>query len=85
MSHVPALRPELDARLDALAIALARPKAWVIEQAIEDYLALQAGQLAAIDAGIRAADAGEMVDHAAVEAWVASWGGDRELPRPECG
>jgi predicted transcriptional regulator len=36
--------------------------------------------LAAIDEGIAAADAGDLVDHEDVVAWVRSWGRPDELP-----
>jgi len=41
--------------------------------------------LAAIDEGIEAADAGHLVDHDKVVAWVRSWGRPGELPAPKCG
>ena len=41
-------------------------------------------QVAAIDAGIAAADAGRVVAHEDVVAWVQSWGRPDELPMPEC-
>lgn len=77
------LRPALNERVAALAAALDRPKSWIIEQALEDYLAVQAWQLAAIDEGIRAADAGQLIAHEDVAAWVRSWDGPEELPPPE--
>jgi predicted transcriptional regulator len=79
------LQPELNNQVAALASAMDRPKSWVIEQAIENYVALQAWQLAAIDEGLRAADEGRVVGHEEVEAWVRSWGGPNELPTPKCG
>jgi predicted transcriptional regulator len=42
------LSDDLAARLDALAAALNRPKAWVIEQAISRYLEEEAWQVQAI-------------------------------------
>ena len=79
----------LDAALNdqvaTIAIALDRPKSWVIEQALRDFLAIQQWQLAAIEEGIRAADAGRVVAHDDVLAWVRSWGQPDELPMPECG
>lgn len=79
----------LDAALNdqvaAIAIALDRPKSWVIEQALRDFLAIQQWQLAAIEEGIRAADAGRVVAHDDVLTWVRSWGQPDELPMPECG
>jgi predicted transcriptional regulator len=79
------LQPELNDQVAAIAEALDRPKSWVIEQAVADYVALHAWQLAAIDEGIRAADAGRVASHEDVVAWVTSWDGPNELPAPECG
>jgi len=78
------LRPELNEQVSAIAAALDRPKSWVIEQAVADYVAAQAWQLAAIDAGIAAADSGRVVDHEDVLAWVRSWDSPEELPAPRC-
>jgi predicted transcriptional regulator len=78
------LQPELNDQLTAIAMSFDRPKSWVIEQAIRDYLAAQAWQLAAIEEGIAAADAGRVVAHEKVAAWVASWDQPDELAVPEC-
>jgi predicted transcriptional regulator len=75
----------LSDQVSAIAAALDRPKSWVIEQALQDYVAVQQWQLAAIDEGIRAADAGALVSHDAVEGWVQSWGQADGLPPPKCG
>lgn len=79
------LQTELNDSLAAIAANLDRPKSWVIEQAIRDYVAAQAWQMAAIEEGIAAADAGRVVTHEDVVAWVASWEQTDELPAPECG
>jgi predicted transcriptional regulator len=76
------LQAGLNEQLTAIAIAFDRPKAWIIEQAIHDYLAVQAWQLAAIEEGISAADAGRLVSHEDVAAWVESWDQTDELPMP---
>jgi predicted transcriptional regulator len=78
------LPPELNQQVADIAQALDRPKSWVIEQAIKDFVAVQAWHLAAIDEGIRAADAGQVVPHDEVAAWVRSWGKPDELPMPVC-
>jgi predicted transcriptional regulator len=57
-----------------IAEAMNRPKTWVIEQAIRDFVAVQQWHLAAIDEGIRDADAGRVVPHDDVAAWVRCWG-----------
>jgi len=77
------LQPEINEELGRVATSMDRPKSWVIERAVKDYLELQAWQLAAIDAGIADADAGNLVPHEDVVAWVKSWGTDDELPMPE--
>jgi len=45
---------------------------------------MQEWQLAAIDDGIAAADAGRVVAFEDVLAWVQSWGRPGELPMPKC-
>ena len=77
--------PQLNDDVTAIATAPDRSKSWVIEQAVKDYVDLQAAHLAAIDEGIRAADAAQVVAHEDVVAWVKSWGEPDELPMPECG
>lgn len=79
------LEPALDDQVEAVAAALDRPKSWVIEQAVKDFVAVQAWQLAAIDEGLRAADEGRVVAHEDAAAWVRSWGTPDVLPKPECG
>jgi predicted transcriptional regulator len=44
-----------------IAHAFDRPKSWVIEQAIKDFVALQAWHLAAIEEGVQDADAGRVI------------------------
>lgn len=78
------LNPTLNDELTTLAIALDRPKSWVIEQAVREYVAVQSWQLHAIEEGLRAADAGQTVSHEDVAAWVRSWGKPDELPPPKC-
>ena len=36
------LQPALNDQVSAIAVAMDRPKSWVIEQAVKDYVALQA-------------------------------------------
>jgi predicted transcriptional regulator len=88
MSETRSLNVELDRELDDLlssvAASLDRPRAWVVEQAIKEFIDLQNWQLAAIDEGVRAADARKVVPHEEVVAWIESWGRPDELPMPEC-
>ena len=52
------LRPGLNKDLAKLAMARDRPKSWLIEQAINDYVELQKWQIAAVEEGLKQADAG---------------------------
>ena len=74
----------LNERVAAIAAAIDRPKSWVIEQAVQDFVEVQEWQLRAIDEAIAAADAGHVVPHEDVVAWVQSWGRPDELPMPPC-
>lgn len=78
------LEESLNQEVAAIAAALDRPKSWVIEQAVKDFVATQQWQLAAIDEGIKAADEGRVAAHEDVAAWVESWGRPDELPMPKC-
>lgn len=69
-------------RLAALATSTDRTCSRVAAEAIEKYLDDNAWQIEAIEAGVRAADDGEVTSHAAVVKWVKSWGGPSELKRP---
>ena len=48
--------------LDRLAEKTERSRSWIAAKAIEDYIALNAWQIAKIEAGIAAADRGEFAD-----------------------
>ncbi len=50
-------------KLDKLAKSIDRSRNWVVNQAIEQYLDLQAWQVEAIQKGIDAADKGELIPH----------------------
>ena len=67
------IRPELNTRLEALAAAMDRPKSWVCEQALEDYVTLQEWQVAEIRKGLAEADAGDFASEEEVEAAFAKW------------
>ncbi|MGH7074740.1 MAG: CopG family ribbon-helix-helix protein [Stellaceae bacterium] len=74
----------LSAEVNVIAASLDRSKSWVIEQAVREFVNLHHWQLAAIDEGLKAADEGRVVAHEDVAAWVRSWGGPNEQPKPKC-
>lgn len=70
-------------RLSALAESTRRSKSDLATEALAAYLAVQEWQVAAIREAVEAADAGATpIAHAAVAAWLESWGTAEELPRP---
>ena len=58
-------------KLDSLAAAQDRDRTYLLNEAIDNYLDLQQYHIRQIEAGIREADAGELVDHSEVEKIVA--------------
>lgn len=76
------IRPELSDKIEILAGVLDRPKSWVIEKALEEYIAIQDWQIQTIKEGLAEANAGKLVSHEAVKQWVDSWGQPKEKPRP---
>lgn len=55
------------AALDALAEAQERDRSYVLNEAIENYLDLQAYHTRLVENGIRQIEAGDVVEHAEVE------------------
>ena len=58
------LDPETRNRLDRLAKATERSRAALAADAVRQYLDLNEWQIAAIKAGVRAANRGRLIDHA---------------------
>jgi RHH-type rel operon transcriptional repressor/antitoxin RelB len=72
-----------NARLGSLAKATGRSESSLAAEAVSEFLAVQDWQVAAIDAGIKSLDRGEVVAHSAVREWIESWGTDEELDSPK--
>ena len=73
---------KLRKRLEGLARTTSRNRSRLAVEALESYVTDQEEQLARIDQGIRDADAGRVVPHAAVKRYLQSWGSKRKLPPP---
>lgn len=63
------LKPELGSRIEKLASAVDRPKNWIVEQALEEYLDRESWQVAQVKQGIAEADAGDFASEAKVAAF----------------
>jgi len=61
--------PELGDQLSTVAARLDRPKSWVIEHALKEFIELQLWQFAAIEEGLRDADAGRVVPESVLGAF----------------
>jgi predicted transcriptional regulator len=68
--------------LESLAEATQRSKSFLAAEALKDYLAREAWQVAHILEGMKEAQEGQTVPHEEVDAWMASLGTAKPLPRP---
>jgi predicted transcriptional regulator len=62
-------------RVDGIAQAMSRSRAWVINEAIERYLDYEEWFVGAVKRGLKEAETGELVEHQAV---VRGWVNKRE-------
>ncbi len=76
--------PQVSEKLAALARDTNRSKAYPAGAAIADCVERNAWQVARITAALEdARSARPAIPHEQVEAWMASWDTDNELPRPK--
>jgi predicted transcriptional regulator len=74
---------DLSEAVSRMASAREQSSEEFIEQAVRAYIEDENAFLAAIDEAVAEADKGVFVSGEKVEAWLRSWGTDRELPMPE--
>lgn len=68
------LDPETRDRLDLLAKSTERSRSWLVADAVRRYLEDESWQIAAIEEGVREADAGHFATDAEVKKAFAKWG-----------
>ena len=68
------LPDEVEQQLGQLAQSTGRTKSWLANQAIQDYLAREAWQIAEVEAALREADAGDFVPEKEMTAKFTRWG-----------
>jgi len=78
-AHVPT---DLAEKVDEAAERLDRPRAWIVKQALSAWLDREEHRHQMILKALKDVDAGHTVSHEEMEAWVASLGTDKPLPRP---
>jgi len=66
------LDDETLARVGQMAEAMDRPRAWLMGQAIKQYVAREERFIREVEKGIQSADKGQLVDHTTIKAkWEA--------------
>ena len=80
------LTPEILTKLDTLAAAMQRPRAWLIVHAIERYMDTEAWQVTAIQQAAEELAQGEadLIGHDVIATWLSSWGTAQETTPPPC-
>lgn len=80
------LKPDTLEKLDGLAAATQRSRAWLMTHAIERYVETEAWQVVAIQQAVDELKQGQaqVMDHAVVTAWLESWGTENEREPPAC-
>lgn len=71
------------AALDRIAAGYQRDRTFLINEAIDNYVALQEHRDRLTLEAMADVDAGRVIDHAEVVAWVNSLGTDNPLPLPQ--
>lgn len=69
-------------QLERLAAAMDRPRSWLLERALDEYLELQSWQVAEIRKGMEEIRQGKGIPHEDVVAWLETWGTDEETEPP---
>ena len=73
-------------KLDIMAKCADRSRAWLMAQAVTQYVEHEAWQLDAIEKSLKKLDLGEakFAENENGVEWLASWGTDKELESPVC-
>jgi predicted transcriptional regulator len=77
------LPDKLRAEIDAVAEATDRSRAYIVKEAIEEYLENRRRYIAELDAAKASALKGPNYSMEVVSAWLDSLGTDNPLPKPE--
>ncbi|NYZ69782.1 ribbon-helix-helix protein, CopG family [Endozoicomonas sp. SM1973] len=78
-AHVPV---SLADKVDDYAERLERSKAWIVKQALTAWIDLEEERYRLTLEAIADVEAGNVIDHEAVQAWADSLGTDNPLPEP---
>ncbi len=89
MSQTVSVRLEDDTlkQLDVMAKASDRSRAWLMSQAVKQFVEHEAWQIDAIKISLEKLEGGKagFVGHEDVAQWLSSWGTEKEAECPKCG
>jgi len=73
-------------QLDMMAKAADRSRAWLMSQAVKQFVEHEAWQVEAIKKSLEKLESGkgQFVDHEEVAQWLSSWGTEAEAECPKC-
>jgi len=69
-------------KVDQIAARLERSRGWIMKQALSAWLAQEEERDRLTQEALADVDAGQVIDHQAVQAWADSLGIDKPLPVP---
>ena len=79
-AHIPLPLVE---KIDQLAARLERSRGWIVKQALTAWVDQQEERSRLTREAMADVDAGQVIDHQAVQAWADSLSTDKPLPVPE--
>ncbi|PKY11685.1 CopG family transcriptional regulator [Acidithiobacillus marinus] len=78
-AHVPL---PLANKVDQMALRLERSRGWIMKQALSAWIAHEEERDRLTQEALADVDAGQVIDHQAVQAWAENLGTDQPLPAP---
>ena len=78
-AHIP---KELAEKVDVYAATMERPRAWIVKQALADWVAWEEEKHRRTLAGLADIEAGRTISHEKMVAWANSLDTDNPLPPP---
>ncbi|MCK9469197.1 MAG: ribbon-helix-helix domain-containing protein [Porticoccaceae bacterium] len=78
-AHLPVAMAD---KVEQLAQRLERSKGWIVKQALADWIAREEERDRLTREALADVDAGQVIDHQAVQAWADSLDSDQPLPAP---
>ncbi len=78
-AHIP---KDLAEKVDQLAERLERPRGWIVKQALSAWVEQEKERHQLTLQALADVDAGNVIDHQAVQAWADSLNSEKPLPLP---